>query len=238
MMQQESIYKIVPKEKIIPGKDALYKSTHPYWVAPTASTFKLINSSYPNVSNLGGEVRLPRGAHPLMRDSATFGIPDVGKSVSPENYHKKGQNRKKLPPLERLHTSTDVRKPPVPTRKDRPIMGLKTDKNYVTANAVDNILMSPKKLPEEKKDLYKHKYYGQIPTYITNLRLKIKEEYDTLQEMKRRKKEEEDAKQRLLTQDEVCELRQGLQKKWEMYNQRYAKMTHKKVFDNLVLLRK
>ena len=248
MMQQESIYKIVPKAKIIPGKDALYKSTHPYYVAPTASTFKLINSSYPNVSNMGGETRLPRGAHPLLRDSATFGIPDVGKSVSPENYHRKGPIGRKLPPLERLHTSTEVRKPPVPTLKDKPIMGLKTDKNYITANAVDNILMAPKKLTTGEefprllkvRNVYKdkHKYYGQIPTYITNLRLKIKEEYDTLQEMKRRKKEEEDAKQRLLTQDEVAELRQGLQKKWEMYNQRYAKMTHKKVFDNLVLLRK
>lgn len=238
MMQQESIYKIVPKVKIIPGKDALYKSTHPYYVAPTASTFKLINSSYPNVSNMGGEIRLPRGAHPLLRDSATFGLPDVGKSISPENYHRKGVTGKKLPPLERLHTTTEVRKPPVPTLKDKPIMGLKTDKNYITANAVDNILMQPKKLPEEKKELYKHRYYGQIPTYITNLRLKIKEEYDTLQEMKRRQKEEEDAKQKLLTQEEVAELRQGLQKKWEMYNQRYGKLTHKKVFDNLVLLRK
>ena len=55
--------------------------------------------------------------------------------------------------------------------------------------------------------------------------------------MQRRQKEEEDKKQRLLTEEEVSTLREGLRKKWEMYNQRYAKMTHKKAFDNLVLLR-
>lgn len=238
MMQQESIYNIVPKAKIVPGKDALYKSTYPYWIAPTASTFKLINSSYPNVSNFDGNYKLPRGAHSLVRDSATFGIPDIGKSVSPQNFHKKGELRRKLPPLERLHTTTEVRKPPIPSLDDKPIMGLKTDKNYITANAVENILMQPKKLPEEKKGIYRHRYFGQIPTYISDLRQKTKEEYEYLQEMKRQKKAEEDAKTRLLTEQEVCDLRQGLQKKWEMYNERYAKLTHKKVFDNLVLLRK
>ena len=73
---------------------------------------------------------------------------------------------------------------------------------------------------------------------IKNLRLKVEEEYKSIKEMQRRQKEEEDKKQRLLTDEEVSTLREGLRKKWEMYNQRYAKMTHKKVFDNLVLLRK
>jgi hypothetical protein len=34
-----------------------------------------------------------------------------------------------------------TKKPLVPTVKDKPIMGLKSDKNYITANAVDVILM-------------------------------------------------------------------------------------------------
>lgn len=238
MYQQESIYNIVEHSKIIPDKEPLYKSSYPYWIAPTSSTFNLKNSSYPNVSNISGEYKLPRGGHPILRQSATFGLPDVGKSVSPAQYHRKGELRRKLPPLERLHTSTEVRKPPVPTVKDKPIMGLKTDKNFVISNAVDNILMEPKKIKEEDPLEARHKYFGKVPTYIKNLKLKIKEEYDSIKELQRRKKEEEDKKQRILTEAEVAELREGLKKKWEMYNFRYGKMSHKKMFDNLVLLRK
>lgn len=51
--------------------------------------------------------------------------------------------RRRSPPGERLrYESCDyVKKPKVPALSDKPIMGLKSDKNYVTANAVDVILM-------------------------------------------------------------------------------------------------
>ena len=39
MFQQESIYNLVPKAKIIPGKDASYHSKYPPTIAATASTF-------------------------------------------------------------------------------------------------------------------------------------------------------------------------------------------------------
>lgn len=238
MLQQESIYNVLPKEKIIPGKDALYHSHYPPWIAPTASTFNLLNTSYPNVSNCNGDFSLPRGAHPVYEKTATMGKAEGQYRVSPSNYHKKGNTYRVLPPLERLHTSSDIRKPAVPTVKECPIMGLKTDKNFIVANVVDNILMQPKALPEEKKDIYKHKSFGKVPKYIKDLRLKVEQEYQTIKEMQRRQKEEEDKKQRLLTDEEVSTLREGLRKKWEMYNTRYAKLTHKKEFDNLVLLRK
>ena len=237
MQQQESIYNIIPKEKIIPGKDPLYKSQYPYWIAPTASTFILKNTSYPNVANMNGDFCLPRGAHPIVEKSATMGRPEGGYKPDPLNYHKKGNTYRILPPLEKIYDTNEIRKPSVPTVRDKPIMGLKTDKNYIVSNVVDNILMAPKKLKEEEDGIYKHKSFGVVPTYIKNLRKKVEEEYKSIKEMQRRQKEEEDKKQRLLTEEEVSTLREGLRKKWEMYNQRYAKMTHKKAFDNLVLLR-
>ena len=66
----------------------------------------------------------------------------------------------------------------------------------------------------------------------------FEQEYQAIKEIQRQKKEEEDKKTRLLTEEEVGALREGLRKKWEMYNFRYGKMTHKKAYDNLVLLRK
>ena len=236
MYKEENVYSIVVDAKKKEEKGAIYKSQYPHNIAPTASTFGLRNSSFPNVANMSGEYTLPRGAHPLERNYATIGRADGLNKIDPLNYHKKGNTYKILPPLEKLHTSTEIRKPPIP--KEPPIMGLKTDKNYIVANIVDNILMEPKKLQTESNEIFRHRSYGRVPKYIKNYRLKVEQEYQAFKEIQRQKKEEEDKKTRLLTEEEVGALREGLRKKWEMYNFRYGKMTHKKAFDNLVLLRK
>ena len=238
MLQQESIYNILPKSKIIPNTGISYKSKHPHYIPPTASTFKLQTSSYPNVLNLNGEYNLPRGAHPLNQQYATFGLPEGSYAVDPNNYHKKGETFKILPPLEKLHQNDEIKKPSIPNKNDYPIYGLKSDKNFIIANAVDNILMKPKKLRSGSQDMIFHKYYGKVPYYIKKYRMEHETELNNIKEEKKRKQEEEDAKQRLLSLNEVSDLREGLKKKWEMYNFKYGKLTHKKVFDNLVLLRK
>ena len=238
MFQQESIYNLIPKGRMSGHSGISYKSKYPHWIAPTASTFKLRNSSYPDVSNCSGEYTLPRGAHPLVQESATFGLPEGSYAADPSNFHKKGETFKILPPLEKLHPNDSIRKPNVPGINDYPIHGLKTEKNFVIANAVDNILMKPKKLRSGSQDMIFHKYYGKVPYYIKKYRMEHETELNNIKEEKKRKQEEEDAKQRLLSLNEVNELREGLKKKWEMYNFKYGKLTHKKVFDNLVLLRK
>jgi hypothetical protein len=237
MLQEESIYNLVPKMKIVPGKGASYRSRYPPDIAPTASTFILQNSSFPGVANMSGEYKFPRGAHPILRNSATFGLPLGGYSPDPLNFHKKGETHKIYPPTEKLHTYSDIKKPAVPTVNDAPIFGLKTEKNFIIANAVDNILMQPKKRNFSIENPF-HKYYGKVPDYIKRYRLNHENELNDIKEMRRRHQEEEDAKQRLLTEQEVSTLREGLKKKWEYYNNKYTGLTHKKVYDNLVLLRK
>ena len=235
MFQQESIYNLVPKAKIIPGKDATYHSKYPPNIAPTASTFILGNSSYPGIANCSGEFKLPRGAHQIFKERATFGRPLGGYSPDPHNFHKKGESPIVYPPPEKLHTLYQIKKPPIPT--EPPIHGLKTEKNFIISNAVDNILMEPKKRNLSVDQPF-HKYYGKVPTYLKKYRLVHENELKDLREMRRKHQEEEDAKQRLLTESEVSQLREGLKKKWEYYNQRYTGLTHKKFYDNLVLLRK
>ena len=237
MLQQESIYNLVQKAKVIPGKAASYTSKYPPTIAPTASTFILGNSSFPGVANCSGEYKFPRGAHPIYRSSATFGLPEGGYSPDPHNFHKKGETHKIYPPTEKLHTLSEIKKPPVPLVSEPPIFGLKTEKNFIIANAVDNILMQPK-VRAPSVDQPFHKSYGKVPNYIKKYKLNHENELNDIKEMRRRHQEEEDAKQRLLTEAEVAELREGLKKKWEMYNHRYTGLTHKKMYDNLVLLRK
>ena len=46
---EESIYKIIPEEKIIPKKAKMYKSSLPGLIPPTGSTFCLGNTPLPGV---------------------------------------------------------------------------------------------------------------------------------------------------------------------------------------------
>lgn len=236
MLQQESIYNLIPKGKIVPGRGASYTSKYPPNIPPTASTFNLIGTSFPGVANCSGEYKLPRGGHSPLKQSATFGKPNGQNKVSPDNYHRKGETFKILPPLEKIFPTNEVRKPRVPTVNDKPIMGLKSETNYIIANAVDNILMQPRHRVQSQESRF-HKSFGKVPEYLKRYKLNHENELNEMKEVRRRHQEAEDAKQRLLTDKEVSDLREGLKKKWEIYNARYNKMTHKKVYDNLVLLR-
>ena len=238
MLQQESIYNLIPKVKIIPSKSASYISRYPPNIPPTSSTFILNGSSFPGISNCNGDLKLPQGCHSTLRNSATFGLPIGSYAADPKNFHKKGENHKILPPLQKLHSLCQIRKPPIPTINDRPIQGLKSNKNYILSNAIDNILMRPKKMRNNSCEDIHHKFYGKIPNYIKKFRLQKENEINNEKELNRKMKEEEDAKKKILSQEEVEKLREGLTKKWQAYNYRYGNITHKKLFDNLVLLRK
>lgn len=73
-------------------------------------------------------------------------------------------------------------------------MGLKSDKNYITANAVDVILMQPKKKVVEEVDYLTKRNYGQVPKYISKLKDHVENEYKSIREMHLRSKEEESKK--------------------------------------------
>ena len=64
-------------------------------------------------------------------------------------------------------------------------MGLVSDKNYIVANAVENILAAPK-VPENKdKDFLKKKTYGKTPGYLNKIKREIDDEYQLVQDLHR-----------------------------------------------------
>ena len=237
MLQQESIYNLIPAKKIIPIRSAMHISKYSPDIPPTYSSFVLNGSSYPGVSNCGGLKKLPRGAHESIRQSATFGRPIGSYAEDPKKFHKKGQNCKILPPLQKLHPECKMKKPPIPGINDKPIQGIKSNKNYILSNAIDNILMRPKLNRNKSCENIRHKFYGKIPDYIKKYRLEKENEINSQKELNKRLKEEEDAKIKILSQEEIQNLKEGLTKVWQTYNFRYGNITHKKLFDNLVLLR-
>jgi hypothetical protein len=90
-----------------------------------------------------------------------------------------------------LRSTTEIRKPHIPSLVDKPIMVLKFDKNYITTNAVDVILMQPKRKLTEEKNYLTKKNYGLVPNYISNIKTQVEIEYRSIRDMQNRTKEEE-----------------------------------------------
>lgn len=70
-------------------------------------------------------------------------------------------------------------------------MGLKSDKNYITSNAVDVILMTSKNRKKSEDNFLTKKTYGKVPEYLTKLKAEVENEYKTIREMQLRSEEEE-----------------------------------------------
>jgi hypothetical protein len=149
---EESIFNLIPKERYEPAKPKRYKSTHPHQVPPTASTFALKTTSKPGMANLSGAYQPEGGSHSQRGVSLTFGHPKGSLKPDTTGFRKKGTGQPTLAEktaLARFSYTTEIKRAPVPKKDEKPIMGLVSDKNYIVANAVENILAAPK-LPVNK----------------------------------------------------------------------------------------
>jgi len=58
-------------------------------------------------------------------------------------------------------------------------MGLKSNKNFIVSNAVENILAPPKTIPTKSR--YRNKKdYGKVPQYLKKIKENINTEYQTI----------------------------------------------------------
>lgn len=131
--------------------------------------------------------------HQMARKEYTTGRGDyrtMGQAKVPlpkaEEFLKKHEKEPVLPRKEKFtYPDEDDRRPPVPNRNDRPLMGLKTTKNFITTNAVEAITSVPTK-PEKKfadtrigdthnlipsglEPVFVHKRdYGDVPKYLVH----------------------------------------------------------------------
>jgi len=75
------------------------------------------------------------------------------------------------------------KKPPIPKKDEKPIHGLVSDKNFIVANAVENILAAPKLPANKEKDYLKKKNFGKTPKYLEKIKNEITDEYNLVREM-------------------------------------------------------
>ena len=114
----------------------------------------------------------------------------------------------------------------MPKRDEKPIHGLVSDKNFIVANAVENILAAPKLQSQKDKDYLKKKSYGAVPKYLTKIRNEIEDEYNLVREMQIEEQDERDRQKFLMPDSERQELISALKKKWESLNKQFQEKTH------------
>lgn len=154
---------------------------------------------------------------------------------APNDFLTKKQNESS-DPSKFNYPDEQRRKPLVPKKEDMPIMGLKTNKNFITQNAVENIMSVPRRPaknfvdtkkgdkhlldPSGLEPVYIHKKeFGKTPDYLNRRKEEIaraQEEYDSyVAEHFRR------GAMKQLSEYERADILAGLKANWEMLHHEY-----------------
>lgn len=80
----------------------------------------------------------------------------------------------------------------MPKRNDQPIYGLKSHKNFIVSNAIENIL-AVATVPHEEINWRQKTDFGQVPEYLQKIKDQINIEYEKILDLQ---KKEEEAKAR------------------------------------------
>lgn len=121
----------------------------------------------------------------------------------------------------------------VPKKDERPIHGLVSDKNFIVANAVENILAAPKLPTNKERDMLKKNNYGKCPKYLNKIKNEIEDEYNLVREMQIEEQNERDRQKFLMSEEERSELIAALKKKWEVLHIEFQKESHHRNLDTL-----
>jgi len=210
----ESIYNLIPREEVVAIRTFKKVKAGKHDSAIPGSTF-----------GCRGTTRLPGAGTIVKKGGAMFGphfdpLP-LMQTTAAAQADGGGFSRSK-------------RMPALPKKSDRPVMGIKTNKNFVTANAVEAILQVPKSLESKELNYLEKEDYGAVPAYLDQVKEEIKRENDMIDKY---------VKEQMGIEDEYVEefeelpegdrrgLIQQLKAKWDDVNQKYQKMTHLIVLD-------
>jgi len=196
----ESIYYLIPNPEIVPPKEPMHVSKHPGVVDP-----KLFEMGV---------------AH---RGRGTFGPANGQSKPSADTFLKSHTGEPVLPaPTKPTMTKTKI-KAPVPT--DAPVMGLVSSKNFITSNAVENILSQPKKVPVPQMLATSKPDYGKVPGYLKTIKSKITAEKEQIaEEMRAAEQAAKAGSMRKMSDDERATLVVELKMKWQRVNEAYQKL--------------
>ena len=137
-----------------------------------------------------------------------------------------------------MKRESQVYKPPVPSHDDKPIMGIKIHKNYITGNAIEAIIQEPKRIAKEAQNFLKKPSYGKVPSYLSKVKDEIENEKQIVincvqKEQKNKDENDIDSQSVEMDENERHELVNALKDKWDFVNSRYQKICHRVSIDSL-----
>jgi hypothetical protein len=222
--EDESIYNVIPQSQQAAARAKRYHSKHNHTVPPSFSTFGFQGTSKV-IGNVAGEKEEKHdGTHPSKKPAGTFGR-TVSTTVNPKQFLRKTEGVRDTT-KEKFEHKHEIVKPPIPSRSDRPVMGLSTDKNFVVANAVEAILAAPKKVVEEEARAVDKGGYGKVPAYIQRVKreLSTRKEYST-KALLSAAEQAADNELHELSPEEVEELRAGLKARYTQVQKQFATLS-------------
>merc|ERR1711988_1914118 len=99
--------------------------------------------------------------------------------------------------------------------------GLKTSKNFITANAVEAILQVPKASGSAEADYLKKADYGQVPGYLSQVKEEIRRENEMIDAYVKEQMGYEENAGEALSEEERGSLIRALKQKWDAVNEKY-----------------
>merc|ERR1712167_119691 len=192
-----------------PPEESVYQLLPPeVYVPPKEAMYRSKHSGLVPVQKKGG---------------ATFG-PAPKQGMNPTQFLRKHEKEPVLRERGQFQYADLEKKPAIPDRREKPIMGLQSRKNYVSANAIDNILAVPKRPVQKVPNYLVKPDYGQVPQYLGQVKQQIQEEYEMLDGMTRQQEMQQEDMQ-LLAEEERLAMLGGLKANWEKINKEYQSLS-------------
>lgn len=241
----ESIYNLIPQPQARVIKPERYRSMHDPQLPPTGSTFGNNGTTSLPGANVGVAQARKKAA---VR--AGFGAPLGASKPNPQKFLKKSAatadpNKLAAAAIQPWARPNAVPlKEAVPGQDQRPVMGLQSTKNYVTANAVEAILAVPghRARINQQPPQYRNKVdYGKVPAYLGDVKEEISRENEMIEKYLQAQQPEMDDGSgggEELHPGEVDELVDALKTKWDAVNAKYQKMCHMVKLDTIGKVRR
>jgi hypothetical protein len=217
----ESIYSWVREAPPPPVKPPMYHSKHDPLAKPyaAASTFTHVTRKR-EFGTIGREVKPTVATSRFLKAHELTGHADPPGGGS-------------VPLPRKFERAEPPRKPALPRREEAPLHGLRSERDFVTGNAVEAILTLPKRTRAADPDWLRKPEYGAAPSYLARVKGEIEAEHEFIQSMLDQRQMEEEAasgvRMRELTSGEREELLDALKAKWDAVNARYQKTTFKAI---------
>ena len=209
-----------------------------------------------------GTTRLPGAGKVTYKEGALFGPPISINPIATINKNREGDDDDY-----RIRYQTR-RKVPLIKKTDAPVVGLRSDKNFISANAVEAILQGdfheingnkctmhysdnpvntysyyvvPKSTVSKELNYLKKEDYGKVPEYLTKVREEIQRENEMIDryvKVQMGEADKEPEKFDEMSDFERQDLILSLKDKWDAVNARYQKITHLVQLDNNCQIRR